>query len=208
MNYLQLCQRLRQECGGSGQGPQTVANQVGENRLFVDWINQAWTEIQNVRDDWFFQWTMGQQDIAEGAYIVTLPNDLRRLETLLIEGQNVTMTDWPIFSRQYLHSVQAGRPIVAALAPNGQLYLNAVADKRYPLAFEYYTRPQILAENADIPTMPSEYHMLIVYKAMMYYGAYEAAGDVLAIGRMNYHNMLSDLEYYRLPECNVPGPLA
>lgn len=208
MNYLQLCQRLRQESGGSGQGPQSVVNQIGENKLYTDWVNQAWTEIQNVRDDWFFQWANGQVNVAEGANIVTLPADLRKLSTLLIDGERIGLVDWPVFSRHFLNNSNLGKPSVVSIAPNGQLYLNTTADQAYTLSFEYFTRPQILATNDDIPTLPSEYHMLIVYKAMMFYGAYEGAGDVLALGRMQYHNMMSDVEYHKLPTITAPGALA
>ena len=54
MNFLSLCQRLRQECGVDGTGPVSVTGQTGEQKRLVDWIVQAWVEIQEERPDWLF----------------------------------------------------------------------------------------------------------------------------------------------------------
>lgn len=208
MNYLQLCQRLRQECGGSGSGPQSVTNQIGENKLYVDWVNQAWREIQNVRQDWFFQWKQGGFDITEGATIITLPSDLNRMAVLEIGDHKVDVIDWPVYRQYYSQTLEQGRPTAVSFAPNGQLYLNKQADKNYSCRIDYYFLPQQLVNNTDIPTLPEEFHMIIVYKAMMYYGAYESAADVVGMGVSAYHNMMSDLEYKQLCRVDAPGPLA
>ena len=54
MNFLSLCKRLRQEAGYSGSGPSSVTNQAGESKRVVDWINDAWLDIQGMRSDWRF----------------------------------------------------------------------------------------------------------------------------------------------------------
>jgi hypothetical protein len=94
------------------------------------------------------------------------------------------------------------------MAPNGQLYLNATPDTDYTLFGEYYAKPQELAENDDVPLLPSHYHMLIVYKAMMLYAGYENAPDVFAAGQLHYQQMLADLEQDQLPSMTMPGAIA
>lgn len=54
MNFLQLCNRLRLECGVSGADLTSVASQTGEPGRLVAWVNSAWLDIQNTRTDW--QW--------------------------------------------------------------------------------------------------------------------------------------------------------
>jgi hypothetical protein len=54
LNFLQLAQKLRQEAGIAGTGPSTTAGQVGELGRVVDWINQAYIDIQEKHDDWNF----------------------------------------------------------------------------------------------------------------------------------------------------------
>lgn len=52
--FLQLCQALRRESTDSGTGPSTVVGQSGELARMVNWIINAWVELQQDRDDW--QW--------------------------------------------------------------------------------------------------------------------------------------------------------
>lgn len=54
MNYLQLCNRLRLEAGCTGSDMVTVAGQTGENARIVQWIANAWQDIQSEHQDW--QW--------------------------------------------------------------------------------------------------------------------------------------------------------
>ena len=58
MNNLQLCQRLRQEAGIAGNGPATTVDQPGELGRIVNWISQAYEDIQNNDLAWrFLRWT-------------------------------------------------------------------------------------------------------------------------------------------------------
>lgn len=52
MNYVQLVDRLRQECGVSGSTITTTVGQAGEYARLVTWINQAWLDVQMARHDW------------------------------------------------------------------------------------------------------------------------------------------------------------
>ena len=52
MTFLELCQRMRQECGISGTGPSTVVSQTGNLKRIVDWVNTAWIDIQTTHQDW------------------------------------------------------------------------------------------------------------------------------------------------------------
>lgn len=210
MNFLQLCQRLRQEVGGSGDGPPSVLNQQGENRLYVTWVNQEWQEIQNFRTDWNFHWAELSLPIDQGASVLTLPDDLRSLmgDTLHISGQSLQMLPWARMREIRRGTLNVGRPSACSKAPNGQLYLNATADDDYVLGGEYYIKPQMLTENTDIPLLPERFHMLIVYKAMMIYAGYENAPDVFATGQMLYQQMLADMDHDELPPMQFAGPLA
>ena len=54
MNYLQLVNRARTECGVSGNNLTTTVGQTGENSRFTNWINTAYVDIQTAREDWDF----------------------------------------------------------------------------------------------------------------------------------------------------------
>lgn len=53
-NFLQLCQKLRQEAGIAGNGPLTTVGQSGELGRLVDWIQQGYNDIQEKHEDWDF----------------------------------------------------------------------------------------------------------------------------------------------------------
>lgn len=47
MTFLQLCVELQRECDITGTEISAVTNQVGELSRVVNWVKQAWREIQN-----------------------------------------------------------------------------------------------------------------------------------------------------------------
>ena len=50
--YLELCVHARRECRMAGTGPTAVTGQVGELERLVNWVSQAYTEIQNREMNW------------------------------------------------------------------------------------------------------------------------------------------------------------
>ena len=54
MNFLGLVTRLVQESGASGAGPTTTVNQVGEYGRMVNWVQDAWLDIQSEQQNWEF----------------------------------------------------------------------------------------------------------------------------------------------------------
>ena len=52
MTFLELCQRTAREGGVEG-AISSVAAQTGMNRKIVDWVADAWTDLQVMRD-WSF----------------------------------------------------------------------------------------------------------------------------------------------------------
>ena len=66
MNYLQLVNRARVECGVSGGDLATTAGATGENARFTNWANTAYIDIQTAREDWdFLRGTFDFQTVAQ-----------------------------------------------------------------------------------------------------------------------------------------------
>lgn len=63
MNRLSLCQRAMVECGASGSMTTTIG-QTGELLRFVQWVDQAWEELQTEHDDW--GWMRSSQILGGG----------------------------------------------------------------------------------------------------------------------------------------------
>ncbi len=225
MTYLELCKRLWQEVGDTGSGkPATTIGQVGEMKRICSWVSQAWVEIQEYRADW--DWMRKSMSFtttaAKNSYSPTTDilltdfaswrNDSFRIyQTAGGVGNEILLQqyDYNSFRDYYLlgaRSITQGRPVALAAAANKDLYLGLVPDQSYTVTGEYYTLPTTLALDADTPTMPSRFHMAIVYKAMMAYASFEAAPEVYQQGSNQYTAMLSRLEMDQTPPIlNAPA---
>jgi mannitol/fructose-specific phosphotransferase system IIA component len=62
--------------------------------------------------------------------------------------------------------------------------------------------------DTDVPGIPENLHMVIVYKAMEYYGLFESAGEVLQRARVGFSSLRGQLEREQLPSVYLGNPLA
>ena len=229
MNFLQLVQRLRKECGVSGNGPTSVVGQTGTLDLLVNWTNSAWSEIQGLHDNWDFMRSPFSFEAAQGVGDYTTSGgpgvgasipDLRywHKETFraqktafgLSDQQWLVEWDYQVFRDTYRFGVQTpGRPVVFAVSPFGKaLMLGSIPDAEYTITGEYQKLPADLVANDDVPSMPEHLHMAIVYKAMQSYGMFESASEVVARGEAQYTRLINQLEREELPEVYLGDPLA
>jgi hypothetical protein len=226
MNFLQLAQSLRQECGVSGSGPSSTVSQTGEAKRLVDWINAAWLEIQGLHDTWhFMRDTFSFQTVAgTGDYTPTaaglsdhrywFKDTLRTYKTALGLADEQWLIEWEyqVFRNTYrfgLQTTQQGRPVVFAEKPMDKaLMLGSVPDDVYTVVGEYQKKPTQLSGDTDTPEMPEHLHQVIVYKAMEYYGLFESAPEVLSRARTGYSALKGQLEREQLPAVYLGNPLA
>lgn len=68
MNFLQLGQNLARECGANNVNLTTMVAQSGENLRFVNWVAQAWSELQTLHDDW--EWMRSSALLGGGVSFV------------------------------------------------------------------------------------------------------------------------------------------
>jgi hypothetical protein len=216
MTYLELCQQLRQDCGVSGTGPLSVTNQTGENKRLVDWIKNAWLELQLSKREWLFlrgsfsfTTTIAKQSYTPTEAGITTrfrnweTNSMRMGKTALGDRDEICLPHIPYetFRAIYLTGNQSlGRPLEFTTAPQLDIALGHIPDDVYTVRGEYYKKPQMLSQNGDIPDMPEEYHSLIVYKAMEKYALFESAPEVLQNAKMFGEPMLSALMTDQLPQ--------
>lgn len=231
MNLLQLCQRLSSECGVTNTPMTTTVGVTGTNLKLVNWIKSAWLEIQGLHNTWNwmrkpFAWetVAGTGDYLPSAITNTLTSsvmtDMRYWykDTFRAQKKSIGIQDeqwlveWEyyVFRNTYRFNVQVnGRPVVFAENPQGKaLMLGQIPDDVYIITGEYQKKPYSLVADDDEPDIPDYYHLIIVYKAMEYYGLYEAASEVLARGQKQYQALLTQLEHEQLQEVYLGNPLA
>jgi hypothetical protein len=209
VTFLELCKRLRQECGGSGSGPPSVTTATGEDRLWVDWINDAWLELQALRPDWYWMWEPAEISVVAGTRTYALASTTIRRESLRLDGDPVSLIDWTVFERLYgVPYAGSARPTVCSIRPDGNLVLATDPVEDGVLAYEHYRVPVPMAGNDEAPTLPARYQLILVYDGMRKYGFYDNAPEVLQRGEVEYQRMLARLARDTMSRVNVPGPLA
>jgi hypothetical protein len=225
MNLLQLVNQARVECGVSGPALSTAQNLSGESLRMAAWVKQAWIDIQTSKEDWlfmrnsfFFNTTANVwQYSATAAGLLDFGNwkrDSFRCSTVGFDHKDeqlMNFMEWTTYRNlyQYANMRQTyARPVVVSIMPNKDLAFGAIPNLAYVIDGEYYTQPVDLVADADVPLIPSRYHMMIVYRAMMYYGGYESAPEVLSRGDFEYRRQYSRMEIDQLPTIVSGPPLA
>lgn len=127
------------------------------------------------------------------------------------DEQLMNYMDWTTFRNLYIYSnmrTTYNRPVVVTIDPHKNLGFGPVPDIPYVIVGEYYTQPLQLTVDADEPAIPSRFHMIIVYRAMMYYAGYEAAPEVMSRGEYEYKRLSSRLYIDQLTTVISGPPLA
>lgn len=106
-----------------------------------------------------------------------------------------------------LRKVQT-RPMEMTVTPNRAIGAGPLPAAGYTMLGDYFRIPSDMAADADTPAMPSQFHLAIVYGAMMHYGAYEAAPEVYQRGEKEFKKYMSRLEIDQLPDLQFGGALA
>lgn len=222
MNFLELCQRLRQEAGLSGTGPASVLSQTGEMKRVVDWVSSAYEDIQNLHSNWKFLRTdfsfstiASTQDYLPTAVSLTdfgswIKEDIRIYSSAEDEDQ-LDYYPWDVFRKAFFYGsnrTQTGRPTVVTVKPNSALALWQLPDAVYTVNGEYYKTAQTMSTNASTPLIPTRFQMILVWKGLMHYGAYAGADEKYAHGSTEYKKLLAALEYDQLEDFTYGEPLA
>ena len=225
MNFLQGVQRLSRECGASGIIATTVGAS-GESQRFVDWYNTAWLELQEEHPD--FDWmrstcsfttvdgqanyTPAECGIADhGKWKL---DAFRCYQTSVGFGSEIFLSpvQYDAWRNEYQYNARrttTSRPISISQAPDRSLCFGPVPNADgFTIVGEYWRTPSELSGDADIPEIPDRYHMAIVYRAMMDYGHYESAPEVLARGERKYTEMLRRIEADQIQQVTICGALA
>jgi len=222
MTNLQLVNKLIQKAGVSGGAITTCQNQTGEPGRCVAWIDEAWVSIQEIHPNWdwmrkdvSFTTTDGQSSYTPAQCGVSdlgewKLDSFRTYITSVGVASEVFLGElaYDRYRDTYLYGNMRnvkGRPISIAVGPSDlSLKLGLTPDSvGYTVNGQYFQEPQHLVNDADVPSFQSKYHMLIVYRAMMYYGAYEAATEVYQEGQTNYNDLVRRLNNEQLQDVTL-----
>lgn len=225
LTFLQMVQRLRQESATSGSNPVTTINQIGDIRRLVDWVSTAWMDIQNQKRDWSFMrqpvsfnCVAGQQSYTAPQASITSFGNFKidsfrqyRVSQGFASEQILNFLPYDNFRDLYQYGsmrLTSQMPVIFTIDPSKNFLLGPTPDDIYNINGEGYALPTELVLDTDRPTMPSQFHMAIVWRALMYYGQYEGAADAYSHGQNEYLRLMGLLMNDQLPAVTFGQPLA
>jgi hypothetical protein len=102
------------------------------------------------------------------------------------------------------------RPVVVSIDPDKKLGFGSIPNQSYVVTGEYYYAPVEFTAATDVPpdVFPNRYHMMIVYRAMMFYGGYESAPEVYQRGETEFKRLMNLVDIDQLPTLISGPPLA
>jgi hypothetical protein len=237
MNFLQLAQRVAQESGtvdGSAQ-LSSVVGQIGRLKSIVDWTADAWVQIQSERNAWRWmrrefsgkQTTAGTARYTAASWAITdwgnwiTDRDCTLYRPFSIYKQSAGLADegeileiaWEEWRSKYRRGVQnQNRPTEYAISPQGEVCFGPIPDATYVVRGEYRKAPQVLSANDDVPDLPAQFHMVIVWRAILLLVQHdEADPGVQVSAKFQHDKLMSDLTRDQLLRHNLRlggGPLA
>lgn len=198
--FLELAQETRALSGIGGTGPVDVETASGIEGRIVNYVKNAWIDIQAHPKNWKWMWGRYLAPSPGGAPLQTIANireyTLTSVKSVRVSSfrsyltatgttdrQRMTWQDWRNFERATgVVDETAARPIRVTRDPSGKLVVYPKPDAAYSIEFEYFKRAQILAVNGDVPELPTDFHQLIVYEALKRFGKAEDAPEIIRLG--------------------------
>lgn len=110
---------------------------------------------------------------------------------------------WEAYRDTYLlgnDRVVRTRPTAIALSPDQGLGLGYTPESGYTIGSTFFLKATEMVDATDIPAIPTEYHMIIVYRTMMLYGASESAPEVYDDGKFWFDDFMGRLEFQQMPQ--------
>lgn len=209
--FLELCKKVRMECGVAGNGPAAVTGQSGILEKIVSWTRDSDVETQGLWFDWDFlhvsSWSqatvIGEKDIAAPDDIGTWDEESFYLDYSAATHSQLSTLDYRAWRSQSRQGVKTNdRPDTVVIKPDLSLILEPPPDAVYSLTGDYWRRPQKMTANTDTSLIPEEYERIIVARAKIFYAEDQGATDILMSAQAEYTSLLDMLEAKYLPNQN------
>lgn len=198
MNFLELCQRAKEDAAIQGDTLASTVNQSGIIPKLVSWVREAYLDIQNMphRFNWMRQVVI--LPITSGVYDYSLDlapwsrPDIREFEkghVRLISAsgqfQACAVLEFDEFDMRYPLIQNVGQPSALTVTPDRAVVFNSIPNSALNMRGVVRLKPQILTNDTDIPNMPEEHHLLIVHKAVMRYARHDGDRELLVDAKLD-----------------------
>lgn len=132
----------------------------------------------------FGRWRKPSDEYTVRAYDPLNPTSVWRLKWLPYDR----------FARQLIDIPPAAAPVQYwSITPKEKLIVSPVADIVYNVKADYDTEPIPFVADTDEPNMPAKFHKILVWKAMLQMGKYDAAPEALSRASDKFDELDSSL---------------
>jgi hypothetical protein len=222
--FLELCGKVARESGAVGSAPASVADQTGRQGKVVEWVRQAWEQIQTDQPDWLFlrgdfdgALAIGVMEYAPATFGIDdftrwLPDtDTYQPMSYYASGDQanekqlsyIPYERWRSSFNRGVHDPLA--PVYWSFAPNRDFLVGPKPDAAYVIRGEYQRGAQTLEQNDDEPIMPTQYHDAIVWRACMMLAEHDEADSAFVKAGRKYAAILLNMSRDLLPPIEVGG---
>ena len=119
---------------------------------------------------------------------------------------HLTQIPYDAMKATYLFGASAamtGQPAYVAVHPDKSLVLWPTPDREYTIELEFYSDVTELTADASVPEMPARFHIGIVHHALVKYGYFEAASEVIQEHTTRFAAVKNRLEAEQLPTVTI-----
>jgi hypothetical protein len=239
MTFLELCQMTTQQTGTIQSGttiqPITVVGQIDRLKQIVDFVREAYVDIQNAHRMW--RWLqsrfVGQTITGQRFYLGTAFNDEQTNTPVTRFSQwgvrhsgddaglsmyatsigpadegRLRFLDIDRFYETQARGVQTpDKPQYYTIDNLNRLVVSPPPNGTFTLRGKYRKSVQYLTNDGDVPEMPSDFHTLIKDAALAYIEGFDE-GPRIPLYRLRMLPNFSMLEAQQLPKVTWGAPLA
>ena len=219
--FLVLCQKVARESGTiAGVLPSTVTGQTGRLLKLVNFVIDAWTEIQNDESTWLWmrkefskptiastpKYTPAAWSLTDHSRWVIDPLSVSMYlaATGVSDDGELNFLRWDEWRIKYGRGAQTdNRPIEYTITPPNEFALGPAPDLVYTVNGEYFAGNQTLAADGDVPNCPARFHDVIAWKALMKLAASDEANAQFAYAQGLYLPLRFALDRDQLPGIRI-----
>lgn len=206
MNFLNIAKQVNELVGTQGE-VLSVTSPVGYQSKIINYINLAYTTIQDARKDWNFMkksvtitTVSGTQEysVLDASVIPDLDFGRWIHDSFLYQRAKLTEKSWEEWRRTDTANIIGQPSIYTTDVATNNVFFN-MPNGAYEVDAEYYRTTHTLVNNTDIPILPPSFHYILVIKAV-----------ALVAGYMEYASMENRFEkmynqmYGQLMRVSVP----
>ena len=217
MTFIELVRAVRSRIGMQGTGPASIAGAIGAEVDLVNVVSDAYTDIQNSREDWVwlrdqktFSTITGTNTYNPTSIFMTGSHRLGRwLKNTLYYLDGTTKNkishflDYDTFVEEFANEAVNTKLSTFTIRPQDDALIFNKPDNVYSVTIDYLKRPQILTTDADVPEMPSHFHLVIVYEAIAKYCAAVSSPELYDKYAYDHAKLYGALQRRYLPKKTI-----